>query len=125
MSHFTRLKTKLRNLTLLERALRDLGYTPSLGQVAVRGWHGETRRADLVVQMPNRYDFGFRQVGEELVLIVDDWGFRGSPEELLGQINQRYAYHVCVEQAAAQGFQVVGSEAQPDGSIKLVVQRYT
>jgi hypothetical protein len=43
----------------------------------------------------------------------------------LGQIQQRYAYHVCVEQAAAQGFQVVGSEEQPDGSIRLVVQRYT
>ncbi|NUP99956.1 MAG: DUF1257 domain-containing protein [Armatimonadetes bacterium] len=125
MSHFTRIKTQLRNLTLLERALRDLGYVPTLGQVRVRGWSGETRPADLVVQMPNRYDFGFKQVGDELVMVVDDWGFRERIPELLQQITQRYAYHVCVEQAQAQGFQVIGTEAQPDGSIKLVVQRFT
>jgi hypothetical protein len=125
MSHFTRIKTQLRHLNLVERALRDLGYVPSVGRVAVRGWSGETRRADLVVQMPNRYDFGFKQVGEDLVLIVDDWGFGEDTAELLGRIRQRYAYHVCVEQAAAQGFAVVGEEQQPDGSIRLVVQRYT
>jgi hypothetical protein len=125
MSHFTRVKTKLRDLVLLERALRDLGYTPSAGNVAVRGWNGETRKADLVVPMSNRYDFGFRRVGEDLVLVRDEWGFRENVDELLGKINQRYAYHVCVAQAEAQGFQVVGTEEQPDGSVKLVVQRYT
>jgi hypothetical protein len=75
--------------------------------------------------MPNRYDFGFARAGEELVLIVDAWGFRENVDDLLGRITQRYAWHVCVEQAAAQGFQVVATEDQPDGSVKLVVQRYT
>lgn len=125
MSHFTRVKTRLRNLALLERALRDLGYQPSVGNVKVRGWSGETRDADLVVQMSNRYDFGFKQAGDELVLICDDWGFRENIPQLLQQITQQYAYQVCVEQAAEQGFEVVGTEQQPDGSIKLVVQRYT
>lgn len=125
MSHFTRVKTKLRNLTLLERALRELGYQPSVGNVKVRGWNGETRNADLVVQMSNRYDFGFQQVGDELVLVCDDWGFRENVPQLLQKITQQYAYQVCVEQAAAQGFQVVGTEQQADGSIRLLVQRYT
>ena len=125
MSHFTRVKTKLRNLALLERALRELGYQPSVGNVKVRGWSGETRDAALVVQMSNRYDFGFAQSGDELVLICDDWGFREKVPELLQKITQQYAYQVCVEQAREQGFEVVGTEHQPDGSIKLVVQRYT
>lgn len=125
MSHFTRIKTRLRQLSLVERALRDLGYQPSTGTVRVRGWDGSSRPADLVVQMSNGYDFGFKQVGDELVLIVDDWGFRENVKELLERIGQRYAYHVCVEQAEAQGFQVVGTETTADGSIRLVVQRYT
>ena len=125
MSHFTRIRTKLRNLALVDKALRDLGYTPSQGRVKVRGWHGETRDAELVVQMPNGYDFGFRQQGDELIMVVDRWGFREDTTKLLGAINQRYAYQVCVEQAAAQGFTVVGEEVQPDGSIRVVVQRYT
>lgn len=125
MSHFTRIRTKLRNLALLEKALRDLGYEPSLGNVRVRGWNGESRRADLVVPMANRYDLGFRLVDGELVMLADEWGFRDNLTQLLGQITQRYAYHVCREQAEAQGFQVIGSETQADGSIKLVVQRYT
>ncbi len=125
MSDFTRVKTKLRNLLLLERALRDLGYQPTVGDVRVRGWNRETRPADLVVPMSNGYDFGFQQVGDDLVLVVDDWGFREPIPQLLETITQRYAYHVCVEQARQQGFQVVGTETLADGSIKLVVQRYT
>lgn len=125
MSHFTRVRTKLRNLALVAKALEDLGYHSTRGNVAVRGWNGETRPADLVVQMSNRYDFGFKQVGDELVMVVDDWGFRENIKELLGKVQQRYAYHICVEQAEAQGFTVIDTEEQADGSIKLVVQRYT
>ena len=73
----------------------------------------------------NHYDFGFRLVGDELVMMADEWGFRDNLTEILGQITQRYAYHVCREQAEAQGFQVIGTETQADGSIRLVVQRYT
>ncbi|MCC7491474.1 MAG: DUF1257 domain-containing protein [Fimbriimonadaceae bacterium] len=124
MSHFTRVRTKLRDLQLLDRALRDLGYQPSLGRVRVRGWDGESRAADLVVQCSNRYDFGFRRDGDELVMILDEWGFRDEVPRLLERITQRYAYHVCLQQAAAQGFQVVATEEQLDGSLKLVVQRY-
>lgn len=125
MSCFTRVRTKLRRLDLVERALRELGYQPSVGNVAVRGWDGETRPADIVVQMSNRYDFGFRREGDELVLLADVWGFRGDLHELLGKVTQQYAYQVCVEQAEAQGFRVVGTESQADGSLKLTVERYT
>ncbi|HAZ64871.1 MAG TPA: hypothetical protein DCZ72_14855 [Armatimonadetes bacterium] len=125
MSHFTRIRTKLRNLVLLERALRDLGYVPSVGNVRVRGWYGESRRADLVVQQPNGYDFGFRLVDGELVMLADVYGFRGTPADLLGTISQRYAYHVCREQAEAQGFQVTGETVDEDGTIRLVVERYS
>lgn len=125
MSHFTQVRTRLQNLQTLARALRALGYQPTVGQVQVRGWDGDARDADLVVPMSNRYDFGFRQEGDELHVIYDAWGFRENLPELLERITQQYAYETCVEQAEAQGFQVVGTETLPDGSIKLVVQRFT
>lgn len=125
MSHFTRVKTKLRRLDLVARALRELGYQPSVGDVAVRGWDGETRAADLVVPMSNRYDFGFQREGDELALVADVWGFRGDLQEILGQVTQQYAYLTCLEQAEAQGFRVVGTETQADGTIRLTVERYT
>ncbi|MBI2298196.1 MAG: DUF1257 domain-containing protein [Armatimonadetes bacterium] len=109
MSHFTRVKTQLRNLVLLERALRDLGYTPSVGNVAVRGWNGQT--------MPG-------QAGESLELVADEWGFRGDLQAVLGRVAQRYAYHVCVAEAEAQGFAVTGTETLEDGSIRLLVERF-
>lgn len=124
MSHFTRVQTKLRDRLLLERALRELGYVPSVGRVAVRGWGGRTEPVDLVVAMPNGYDFGFRQAGEELVLVVDEWGFRENVASLLGRIQQRYALQVCIAEAEAQGFTVTATEEQPDGSIRLLVERY-
>lgn len=124
MSHFSSVKTQLRDLVLLERALRDLGYQPSTGTVAARGWNGRTMPVDLVVPMYNGYDLGFKQVGDELEVVVDEWGFREDLTELLGRVKQRYAYQLCVAQAEAQGFKVTGTEEQADGSIRLLVERY-
>ena len=44
---------------------------------------------------------------------------------ILSQITQRYAYHAVKESAAQQGFQVAEERNQADGSIKLVVQRWS
>ena len=49
MSHFSTVKTELRQLEPLVQALEDLGYSPAEGERPVRGYRGQTVTADLAV----------------------------------------------------------------------------
>ena len=49
MSHFSTVKTELRDRTALINALRDLGHSPSEGERPVRGYRGQTVFADLTI----------------------------------------------------------------------------
>ena len=47
MSHFTRIRTQIRNIGTLQRALEDLGYDVAQ-DAQVRGYRGAQTKADLV-----------------------------------------------------------------------------
>ena len=60
MSHFSTVKTELRQRETLVMALKDLGFDPEQGERTVRGYRGQTVTAELAVPMTNGGDFGFR-----------------------------------------------------------------
>lgn len=122
MSHFTRIKTQLTNLDTVEQALADLGYEVQRGASA-RGFGGQRARADLVVSA-GQYDIGFAQRGGQVEMVADFWGLDIDRNAFLQQLTQRYAYHTVKAQAAEQGWQNVEEVVQPDGSIRLVMQRW-
>jgi len=123
MSHFTRVRTQLRNLTTVQKALEELGYNVESG--SVRGYAGQLAQADIVVRMDGKFDMGFRKEGENVVLVADFWGLRINREEFLQQLAQRYAYITIMDQAEQQGFTMMTEETQADGSIRLVMQRWS
>lgn len=122
MSHFTRVRTQLRDLKTIKQALEDLGYQVEEG--TVRGHTGQRVAADLVVRMDNEYDIGFERSGNHVVMVADFWGLRIDREVFLQQLTQRYAYITVLKQAEQQGFQLVTEETQEDGSVRLVMQRW-
>ena len=65
MSHFSNIKTKIRNLNSLKAALNDLEVDWKNGPGIVRGYQGQTHQADVVVEQNNNYDFGFSWNGSE------------------------------------------------------------
>ena len=58
MSHFTNIKTQLRNLTSLKSALSDLDIKWKEDSATVRGYQGKTSTAQVVVEQENNYDIG-------------------------------------------------------------------
>jgi hypothetical protein len=122
MSHFTKVRTQLRNLQTVKQALEALGYTVTEGPV--RGYGSQQTRADLVVRTGTAYDIGFRREGQNVVMVADFWGLRIDRGQFLHQVSQRYAYLTVVEQAQTQGWQMATEERQTDGSIRLVMQRW-
>lgn len=127
MSHFSNIKTQLRNLTSLKAALSDLEMDWKEGPSPVRGYQGQTRTAEIVLAQANNYDVGFSWNGSEYELVADlqYWQQPLSVEGFLQQITQRYAYNTVLTESQNQGFQVAEEQQQADGSIRLVVQRWS
>ena len=127
MSHFSNIKTKIRNLNSLKAALNDLEVDWKNGPGIVRGYQGQTHRADVVVEQNNNYDFGFSWNGSEYELVADlqYWQQPLTVEGFLRRVTQRYAYHTVVNESANQGFSITEQDKNDDGSIRLVVQRWS
>lgn len=126
MSHFSQIKTQIRNLDALKAALTDLGIDWKSGPRDVRGYQGQTRPAEIVIEQDNGYDIGFARTGSEYELVADlqFWAQAGSVERFLNRITQRYAYHTVVNASAQEGFQVAEQTQAQDGSVRLVLQRW-
>lgn len=126
MSHFSQIKTQLRNLASLETALTDLGIDWKSGPCPVRGYRGQTINAEIAIEQENGYDIGFRWNGNEYELVADlqYWQQPISVDRFLNKITQRYAFQTVLNETAKQGFQVAEQQKNEDGSIRLVVQRW-
>jgi hypothetical protein len=127
MSHFSQIKTQIRNLESLKDALNDLHIDWKSGPHQVRGYRGQTHDAEVAIEQENGYDVGFRWNGQEYELVADlqYWQQNLSVEGFLRQITQRYAFHTVMKETARAGFQVAEQQNNEDGSIRLVVQRWS
>lgn len=127
MSHFSQIKTQIRNLESLEDALTDLGIDWNRGQRPVRGYRGQTHDAEITIEQDNGYDIGFKWNGKEYELVADlqYWQQNLSVEGFLRQVTQRYALNTVVKESTRAGFQVAEQQKNTDGSIRLVVQRWS
>lgn len=127
MSHFSQIKTQIRSLSALQSALTDLGISWKTGPQSVAGYREQSRMADLVIDQDNGYGVGFCWNGTEYELVADlqFWQQPWSIERFLNKVTQRYAYNTVVNTSAAQGFQVSEQKQEVDGTIRLVVQRWS
>lgn len=126
MSHFSQIKTQLRNLSSLQAALTDLGIDWKEGPQQVRGYQGQTREADVAIEQQNGYDVGFSWNGQEYELVADlqFWKQDLTVDRFLSQVTQRYAYHTVMHETTQKGFHLTEQQQNPDGSIRLVLQRW-
>ena len=128
MSHFSTVKTQLRKKEFLKQALIDLGYIPNEGGNLVRGYRGQTVKAEMTIEMSKGSDIGFRwnegSNSYELVTDLDLWKQPIPVERFLAQVTQRYALNTVLDSTAQQGFQVSEQKNNLDGSIELVVTRW-
>jgi hypothetical protein len=127
MSHFSQIKTQIRNLASLKDALTELGIDWKPGPRMVRGYRGQTRSAEITIEQDNGYDLGFSWNGKEYEMVADlqYWQQPWSVDGFLRRVTQRYAYHTIMKETAQQGFQVTEQQENQDGSIRLLVQRWS
>ncbi len=128
MSHFSTVKTELRDRSSLLKALADLGHAPSEGEQTVRGYRGQTVLCDLAIISEAGGDIGFTRNAEtgcyELVTDLDLWRQPVPVERFLSRLTQRYALRSILAASEAEGFLVNEQTNHQDGSIELVVSRW-
>ena len=128
MSHFSTIKTKLKNKPQLIEALDLLQYDVKEDQeLRVTGSHGighETVEAEVAIGT----DIGFRMhpvTGEyELVADLETWNQPIPVERFMDKVNQQYARMTVYNTVKEMGFQVDEEWEMEDNSIELTVTRW-
>ena len=128
MSHFSTIKTKLKNKPHLVEALELLQYEVKEDQeLRVTGNHGinhETVEAEVAIAK----DIGFRMNpmsgNYELVTDLETWNQPIPVERFMDKVTQQYARMTLHNTAKDMGFEVAEEWEMDDGSIELVVNRW-
>ncbi len=131
MSHFSQLKTNLKNQTYLKQALTKLGYQieESPEGVDVRGYFGESLKADFKILTSTHYDIGFVKNTEGNYEVVGDWELLPKvsgieQEAFMGQVKKEYARTSIIETAKEKGFGVETTENEETGELEIVVTQW-
>lgn len=126
MSHFSKIKTSLKNLDILKTSLTDLGIIWDSSTPMLYGYRASKQFVNLRIKQNNDYDIGFSWNGSEYQLVADlqFWQQPWSVDIFLDKLTQRYAYHSIMKATNSQGFQTVEELKQANGIIKLTLQRW-
>ncbi len=128
MSHFSTVKTQLKKREPLVQALHNLGLIPQEGEQMVRGYRGQTVKAELAIAMSKGADIGFRwnesTKAYELVTDLALWQQEIPVDRFLAKLTQQYALNTVLSATSEEGFEVAEKKNNLDGSIELVVTRW-
>jgi hypothetical protein len=123
MSKFVKVKTELRDATLIKQALDDLKLSYGEDARFSHLWSGFRDRVPFVVN-DQGIRFGLRQTeGGAYEAIGDDLQLR-RVRPLIHRIQQRYAYHKVRLEVEKAGFDLVEEQVGKDNVIRMTVRRW-
>ena len=128
MSHFSTIKTQLKEADPLIKALNNLGYIMDQEKKFVKGYRGKFTAVDISMNLPGNTKVGFKWDNNsnayELVTDLDLWKFEIPVERFISKVTQMYAYETIISKTKEDGYQIVEQKNQNDGSIELVLTKW-
>ena len=128
MSHFSTIKTQLKEAKPLITALNNLGYQINQDEKFVKGYRGKFTAVDISMNLPGDTKVGFKWDNNsnsyELVTDLDLWKFNLPVERFISKVTQMYAYHTIITKTKEDGYQIVEQKNKNDGSIELVLTKW-
>ena len=128
MSHFSTIKTQLKEAEPLIKALKNLGHTINQEEKFIKGYKGKFTAVDISMNLPSDTKVGFKwdknSNAYELVTDLDLWKFEIPVERFISKVTQMYAYHTIISKTNEDGYQVVEQKNKNDGSIELVLTKW-
>ena len=128
MSHFSTIKTQLKEADPLIKALDNLGYIINQEEKFVKGYRGKFTAVDISMNLPGDTKVGFKWNSNsnayELVTDLDLWKFDLPVERFISKVTQMYAYQTIISKTKEDGYQIVEQKNKNDGSIELVLTKW-
>ena len=126
MSHFSTIKTKLKNKPELIEALQLLQYDVQEDQELINPLDHQHEKVKVDVSIGD--DIGFRRNSKgvyELVADIQTWKDPVPPKRFVEKVTQQYARMTVHNQIKEMGFKVEEEWEMDDNSIELTVTRWT
>ena len=128
MSHFSTIKTQLKEAEPLINAINQLGYIINQEEKFVKGYRGKFTAVDISLNLPGDTKVGFKWDNNsnayELVTDLDLWKFELPVERFISKVTQMYAYQTIISKTKEDGYQIVEENNKNDGSIELVLTKW-
>lgn len=123
MSHWTTIKTQIRDAGALTAAARELGLT-IIPNALARGWAGATKESAYVIKLPGEFDIAVNRAADGTFALDADF-YDGSVAKIAGEgfkrLIQLYGVHKATIEARRKGLSVT-RQTMSNGSIKLAIQ---
>jgi len=122
MSHFTKIKSQIRDIEALRSACKELEL-PLLQNASARGWEGATVRGDYVIRLRGAFDIALQLQSDGSYSLEADFTMLDPNAEIGpngGKLLQLYAVHKSIKEARKRGHLVKRTQHQ-NGAIKLVI----
>ena len=125
MSHFSTIRTKIKNKTELLEALELLQYDVTEDVKLENPLDHEHKQWQVDVAVGNDIGFRLNKQGEyELVADIQTWNQSIPPERFIEKVTQQYARMTLHNTVKDLGFQVEEEWEMDDNSIELTVTRW-
>ena len=128
MSHFSTIKTQLKDSEPLIKALSNLGYMINQEEKFIKGYRGKFTAVDISMNLSGDTKVGFKwdnnSKSYELVTDLDLWKFELPVERFISKVTQMYAYQTIISKTKEDGYQIVEQKNKNDGSIELVLTKW-
>lgn len=135
MSHFTRVRTQLRDPDLLVKALAEIGF----GSVEVHdspqtlyGYQGDARpeRAEVIIRRRHigrlSNDIGFRRRADgSFEAIISEYDRARYDHAWLTRVARTYGHAAALRYAEENGYEVDSDVLDENGERRLTLRRYT
>ena len=124
MSHFTTIKTKIKERPYLIEALKELEYNVQENFLLDNPVDHTHEQVQVEVAINN--DIGFKWNGNEYELVaeLDAWDLDVPVSRFIEKVTQQYAKATVLATAEEQGFTLAEEHNKIDNTIELVVNRW-
>ena len=125
MSHITTVKTELKDVHVLKKALMKLGYHVKEGGVISGGYSGERKKVEILAAKGG-FEIGFKRskAKDNPFEIFVDWiGNRKQQEKIKNDIFQNYSEEKVLKVARLRGYSIIKNQTNENGQIEIVLRK--
>jgi len=127
MSHFSTIKTKLKDRKALLQALMLMGHPVLVDETLKNPADHEHEEVEVNIAIGTDIGFRWNEVTQSYELVTDlqTWNQPVPVERFLSQVAQQYAIESIAASARDEEFEVVEQKVETDQSVTMVLEKWT